>query len=341
MWKLPFVAVVTAVKSVLHRIRFGPVDPAWSWRTSTFRDVMAVLTERAIGQPPWLVPFMNRFILSGTPVDLGRVIRRGKDDLDGVPADVLTRPSPDRRTLVFLHGGAYLVGSPRFVRHVASWLTWTLRCRTYALGYRLAPLHPFPAALEDALTAYRCLLDQGQDPRTIVVAGDSAGGGLAVAMTVAARDRGMPLPGALVLLSPWTDLLASGGTMDTNVGVDYLPPVRIRDAVQLVVRDADPADPRVSVINADLTGLPPMLVCVGGNEVLHDSIVAFADKAEACGVDVERVVEPHMFHDWLTVLPNGVSSMLTVERIADFVDRHLDDELSKRDRTPIRLDALG
>ena len=337
MWKLPFIAVATALRSVVHRIRHGAVDPAWSWRTSTLRDVMAVLTEQAIGQPPWLVPFMNRFILSSTPVNLARVIRRGKDDLDGVPADVLTRPAPLRRTLLFLHGGAYVVGSPRFVRHVASWLTWTLRCRTYSIGYRLAPVHPFPAALEDALTAYRCLLDQGQDPRTIVVGGDSAGGGLAVALAVAARDRGMPLPGALVLLSPWTDLLAEGGTMVTNIGTDYLPPSRIREAVALVMRDVDPADPRVSVINADLTGLPPMLVCVGGNEVLHDSIVAFADKAEATGVVVERVVEPHMFHDWLTVLPNGVSSMLTVERISDFVDRNLDRELSARDRAPIRL----
>ena len=337
MWKLPFIAVATAVRSVLHRIRHGAVDPAWSWRTSTLRDVMAVMTEQAIGQPPWLVPFLNRFILSSTPMNLGRVIRRGKDDLDGVPADVLTRPAPERRTLLFLHGGAYVVGSPRFVRHVASWLTWVLRCRTYSLAYRLAPVHPFPAALEDALTGYRCLLDQGHDPRTIVVAGDSAGGGLAVALAVAARERGMPLPAALVLLSPWTDLLASGGTMETNVGTDYLPPVRIAEAVALVMRDVDPADPRVSVINADLTGLPPMLVCAGGNEVLHDSIVAFADKAEAAGVMVERVIEPHMFHDWLTVLPNGVSSMLTVERIADFVDAHLDRELTSRDRGPIRL----
>lgn len=334
MLKLPIIAVRELVLSLWRRIRFGPVDPAWSWRTSTMRDVLAALTDEVIMVPPWIVPQLNRFIVSGTPLSLGRVVRVGKADLDGVYSEVLTRPQSDLTTVLFLHGGAYVVGSPKFVRQITSWLTWSLRARTFAINYRLAPRHPFPAALEDALTSYRWLLDHGVDPRTIVVMGDSAGGGLTVALLVAARDEGLPLPAAAVCLSPWTDLAASGGTMETNAPTDYLPSGKIPDAVAMVLGGADPTDPRVSVVNADLTGLPPLQVFAGGNEILLDSISAFVDKARAAGVQVDYVVEPHMFHDWLTVLPGGVSSMLTMERIMDFVGDHVDRDLVVRRRGP-------
>ena len=292
MLKLPIIAVRELVRSLWRRIRFGPVDPAWSWRTSTMRDVLAALTDEVIMVPPWIVPQLNRFIVSGTPVSLGRVVRVGKADLDGVYSEVLTRPQSDLTTVLFLHGGAYVVGSPKFVRQITSWLTWSLRARTFAINYRLAPRHPFPAALEDALTSYRWLLDHGVDPRTIVVMGDSAGGGLTVALLVAARDEGLPLPSAAVCLSPWTDLAASGGTMETNAPTDYLPSGKIPDAVAMVLGGADPTDPRVSVVNADLAGLPPLQVFAGGNEILLDSISAFVDKARAAGVPVDYVIEP-------------------------------------------------
>jgi len=298
------------------------------------RDVLAELTDRVIAVPPWVVPLLNRFIVSGTPLSLGRVVRLGKADLDGVYADVLTRPESDLTTVLFLHGGAYVVGSPKFVRQITSWLTWSVRARTFAINYRLAPRHPFPAALEDALTSYRWLLDHGVDPRMIVVMGDSAGGGLTIAMLVAARDEGLPLPAAAVCLSPWTDMTTTGGTMESNAATDYLPAGKIPNAVAMVVGGADPADPRVSVINADLTGLPPLQVFAGGNEVLLDSITAFVDKARAAGVDVDYVIEPHMFHDWLTVLPGGVASMLTMERITDFVAKTIDHDLVRRQRGP-------
>ena len=169
--------------------------------------------------------------------------------------------------------------------------------------------------------------------------GDSAGGGLTVATLVAARDEGLPMPAAAVCLSPWTDLTATGGTMETNVATDYLPAGKIPHAVAMVVGDADPTDPRVSVINADLTGLPPLQVFAGGNEVLLDSITAFVDKARAADVEVDFVVEPHMYHDWLTVLPGGVASMLTVERIADFVQAKVDRTVVRRQRGPRVVDA--
>lgn len=339
MLKLPIIAIRELVLSLWRRIRFGPADPAWSWRTSTVRDVLAALTDEVIAVPPWTVPLINRFVVSGTPMSLGRVVRLGKADLDGVYADVLTRPEADLTTVLFLHGGAYVVGSPKFVRQITAWLTWSLRARTFAINYRLAPRHRFPAALEDALISYRWLLDHGVDPRTIVIMGDSAGGGLAIALLVAARDEGLPLPAAAVCLSPWTDMTASGGSMETNAATDYLPAGRIPNAVAMVVGDADPTDPRVSVINADLSGLPPLQVFAGGREVLLDSISAFVEKARAAGVEVDYVVEPHMYHDWLTVLPGGVSSMLTMERIADFVALKVDRQLVRRRRGPRVIDG--
>jgi monoterpene epsilon-lactone hydrolase len=338
MLELPVIAIRELVLSLWRRVRYGPPDPAWSWRTGTVRDVLAVLTDRVVAVPPWVVPLLNRFVVSGTPMSLGRVIRLGKADLDGVPAEVLTRPEADLTTVLYLHGGAYVVGSPRFVRQITSWLTWMLRGRTFAINYRLAPRHVFPAALDDSLTAYQWLLDHGVDPRTLVVMGDSAGGGLTVAMLLAARDAGLPLPAAAVCLSPWTDMTASGGTMETNAATDYLPAGKIPHAVQMVVGGADPADPRVSVINADLEGLPPLQVFAGGNEVLLDSITAFVEKARAAGVEVDYVIEPHMFHDWLTVLPGGVSSMLTMERINDFVRLHVAPDLVQRHRGPRIVD---
>lgn len=122
--------------------------------------------------------------------------------------------------------------------------------------------------------------------------------------------------------------------METNAPTDYLPSGKIPDAVAMVLGGADPTDPRVSVVNADLAGLPPLQVFAGGNEILLDSISAFVDKARAAGVQVDYVVEPHMFHDWLTVLPGGVSSMLTMERIMDFVGDHVDRDLVVRRRGP-------
>jgi monoterpene epsilon-lactone hydrolase len=338
MLKLPIIAIQALVVSLWRRVRFGPVDPAWSWRTSTMRDVLAALTDEVIAVPPWAIPILNRFVVSGAPMSLGRVVRLGKADLDGVYADVLTRPEADLTTVLFLHGGAYVVGSPKFVRQITSWITWSLRARTFAINYRLAPRHRFPAALEDSLTSYRWLLDHGVDPRSIVIMGDSAGGGLTVAMLVAARDEGLPMPAAAVCLSPWTDMACSGGTMESNAATDYLPANKIPHAVAMVVGDADPTDPRVSVVNADLSGLPPLLVFAGGNEVLLDSITTFVEKAQAAGVEVDYVIEPHMYHDWLTVLPGGVASMLTMERIAEFVSLKVDRDVVRRRRGPRVLD---
>ncbi|MFF0410226.1 alpha/beta hydrolase [Kitasatospora sp. NPDC004745] len=210
-------------------------------------------------------------------------------------------------TILYFHGGGWVFGSPE----TALGLTGNLVARTglgaYSVDYRLAPEHPFPAAIEDTLSAYRALLDRGEDPSTIVFAGDSAGGGLAVTTCLAARDAGLPLPAALLALSPGVDATRSGESMDTKEGVD---PIFTRAALAhtgaLYLAGADPHQPLLSpAVLADLTGFPPMLIQVGANELLLDDSTRLAARARAAGVDVVLDVTadvPHVFQAFAGVL---------------------------------------
>ncbi|MFJ9608902.1 alpha/beta hydrolase [Kitasatospora sp. NPDC101176] len=210
-------------------------------------------------------------------------------------------------TILYFHGGGWVFGSPE----TALGLTGNLVARTglgaYSVDYRLAPEHPFPAAIEDTLSAYRALLDRGEDPSTIVFAGDSAGGGLAVTTCLAARDADLPLPAALLALSPGVDATRSGESMDTKEGVD---PIFTRAALAhtgaLYLAGADPHQPLLSpAVLADLTGFPPMLIQVGANELLLDDSTRLAARARAAGVDVVLDVTadvPHVFQAFAGVL---------------------------------------
>ncbi|WP_411124026.1 alpha/beta hydrolase [Streptomyces sp. x-19] len=214
---------------------------------------------------------------------------------------------PDAGTILYFHGGGWVFGSPE----TALSLTGNLVARTglgaYSLDYRLAPEHPFPAAIEDGLSAYRALLDRGEDPSAIVVAGDSAGGGLAVTTCLAARDAGLPLPAALLAFSPGTDATRTGASMDTKEDID---PIFTRAALEhtgaMHLAGADPRQPLLSpAVHADLTGLPPMLIQVGANEMLLDDSTRLAARASAAGVDVILDVTadvPHVFQSFAGVL---------------------------------------
>jgi acetyl esterase/lipase len=177
----------------------------------------------------------------------------------------------------------------------------------YSVDYRLAPEHPFPAAIEDTLSAYRALLDSGQDPSTIVFAGDSAGGGLTVTTCLAARDAGLPLPAAIVAFSPGLDATRTGESMDTKAGID---PLLSREAVQQTgatyLAGADPHQPLLSpAVLADPTGFPPILLQVGANEILLDDSTRMAARASAAGVDVILDITadvPHVFQSFVGML---------------------------------------
>ncbi|MGV9270884.1 alpha/beta hydrolase [Kitasatospora sp. NPDC003701] len=210
-------------------------------------------------------------------------------------------------TILYFHGGGWVFGSPE----TALSLTGNLVARTgftaYSLDYRLAPEHPFPAAIEDVLSAYRALLDSGEDPSTIAFAGDSAGGGLSITTCLALRDAGLPMPAAIVAFSPGLDATRTGESMDTKEGID---PIFTRESLghtgDMYLAGADPHQPLLSpAVLADLTGFPPMLLQAGTNEVLLDDSTRMAARARAAGVDVILDITadvPHVFQSFAGVL---------------------------------------
>ena len=199
--------------------------------------------------------------------------------------------------LLYLHGGAWVMGSPRTHRALVADLAVGAGVRALSLGYRLAPEHPYPAALDDCLEAYGWLLAQGIAPERIVVAGDSAGGNLALAMLLRLRDAGSPLPAGAVLLSPVTDLGQSGASHTTRKALDpYLAKADLGPFISAYAGAQDLLQPYLSPLAGDLHGLPPLLVHVGDHEVLLDDAVRLGERARAAGVEERTVVWPGMTH---------------------------------------------
>jgi len=222
-------------------------------------------------------------------------------DVDGIRGEWTTAPGSDAtRALLYFHGGGYCSGSIRSHRSLVAEAGRAAKVRTLAVAYRLAPEHPFPAALDDALTAWRYLRGQGFAPDHIAIGGDSAGGGLTIALINRLRAAGEPLPGCAWLISPWTDLTLTGSTLASKDAVDplihkaYL--AELADAY--VPRDMDRTDPRISPLFADLAGFPPTLIQVGACETLLADATRFAASAGAANVAVTLEVWPDMIHAW-------------------------------------------
>jgi epsilon-lactone hydrolase len=247
-------------------------------------------------------------------------------EANGVPAEWVTPAGVgDGRVLLYLHGGAYQIGSPATLRHMIAQLCGAAGARALSVDYRLAPEHPFPAALDDAVAAYRWLLAGGTDPATIAVAGDSAGGGLALGTLVALRDAGDPMPAAAVLLSPWTDLALTGESLRTREAVDVMvKPGSMHETAGIYLAGQDPRHPYASPLYADLGGLPPLLIHVGDAEVVLDDSTRVAARARDAGVDVTLEVwdeMPHVFHAWAGLLPESDQA---IQRIGAWLqDRYL------------------
>jgi acetyl esterase/lipase len=201
--------------------------------------------------------------------------------------------------VLYLHGGAYVIGGVHTHRGLTGGVSRSSGARVLSVDYRLAPEHPYPAAVEDAVAAYGFLLEQGIRPEAIAIAGDSAGGGLTVATLLALREAGEPLPAAGVLISPWLDLSLSGETLKTKAAED---PLVTQDLLartaEAYLAGADPTTPTASPLFADLAGLPPLLVQVGSAETLLDDSRRFAERAVAAGVDVTLEVWDEMIHVW-------------------------------------------
>lgn len=221
-------------------------------------------------------------------------------DAGGVPAEWVTTPvSRSDRAILYVHGGCYIAGSRATVRECCSRVARAAEARVLNVDYRLAPEHPFPAALDDVVAAYAWLLSTGQDPRRTAIAGESAGGGLTIAALMKIRDDGrLPLPALGIPISPWIDMTLGHQTLVRNVGRDIASVVPLQIGAQHYVGTGDPRGGYVSPLYGDLAGLPPLLIQVGGGEVLLDDGIAIAHKARRAGVDVTLEVWPDMVHVW-------------------------------------------
>jgi len=221
-------------------------------------------------------------------------------DAGGIAAEWSLAPGSDSsKVLLFFHGGGYCSGSIASHRGMVTEAGRAAKARTLAVGYRLAPEHPFPAALEDALAAFDFLLRHGIAPAHIALGGDSAGGGLTLAALTRLRDIGKPLPGCAWLVSPWVDLQMTGASLVDKADVDPLiQKPYLEELAAAFLAGADPAGPLVSPLHADLAGLPPMLVQVGSAETLLDDALRIARRAGAADVPVSLEIWPHMIHAW-------------------------------------------
>jgi monoterpene epsilon-lactone hydrolase len=241
----------------------------------------------------------------------------------GVSAEWIEAPNAGLGVLLYLHGGAYALGSIDTHREFVARLARATKTRGLAIDYRLAPEHPFPAALEDATAAYRWLVAQGYAPSRIIIAGDSAGGGLALATLVALRDAGKPLPAGAVCISPWTDLALTGASIRSKAQVDpILDPESSERYARYYAGELELTSPLISPLYADLKGLPPLLIQVGTDEILLDDATRCAENAREAGVDVTLEIWDEMFHvfQMARLLPETKKA---VAHIAEFVSRSL------------------
>jgi acetyl esterase/lipase len=257
---------------------------------------------------------------STASVTCERVSAGGVDGEWISPAD-----TPLDKAILYFHGGGFRIGSVVSHRDLIAQIALASGCRVLAINYRLAPEHRFPAALDDALAAYGWMLDRGLRPDNIAFAGDSAGGNLVLSAMLALRERGLPLPVSAVLMSPWTDLAATGASYVSRAEADpiHQRPMILALAKNYLGGQGDPRDPLVSPLYADLQGLPPLLIQVGDRETVLDDSVMFADLARAAGIDVSLEVWDGMIHVFQMFGAELPEAHQAIASIAQFLKRHL------------------
>jgi monoterpene epsilon-lactone hydrolase len=286
-------------------------------------------TLRTAPQPSEMVPVEQMresfaAFMASFPVPAG--VQRTPIELAGRPA-LLVEPNGAARpgTILYFHGGSFSLGSPETAMSLTANLVTRTGVRAISLDYRLAPEHPFPAAIDDCVAAFRALLDSSVGPESIVFAGDSAGGGLTVTTCLAARSAGLPMPAAIAAFSPGLDHTRSGASMSTKEGID---PFFTRDGMgrigNMYLGGQDPNQPLLApAVTADLTGLPPVLLQVGTHELLLDDSVRLAERARDAGIDVILDITagvPHVFQAFVGTLDEAAQAL---DRAALFLTQHL------------------
>jgi epsilon-lactone hydrolase len=304
-----------------RRLVRGPVLPGWSWNFEAATYFLKAQCRTAFDMPD---------------------IENGREYLDALvfnsPALARVRIEPvaapvrgqwyepgtqeGGRTLLYLHGGGYAYYA-RAHRNLIALVALAARARTFALDYRLIPEHPFPAQLEDARAAYRWMLDSGVDPGRLVVAGDSAGGNLALGLLLSLRDSHAPLPALAICLSPWTDVANSGTSMTANEKYDNVERRMVVKWAQWLCHGADPCSPLISPIRSDLGGLPPIYVQAGDAEILYDMIQTFVARAKEQRAEVTLDVWKHMNHEFQAYGEFMTQSQEALGRIGQMIDDNI------------------
>jgi epsilon-lactone hydrolase len=297
-----------------------------SWQARCANALVRLLMRHETRGSERRMALMARFA-TGTPLafqwlrTFGVKIERVRSD--GLSGEWQIPPQAERGTILYLHGGGYIAGSAASFRPLSVGLARRSRRRVFSLDYRRAPEHRFPAALEDAVHAYRWLLGMGIEPRRLALAGDSAGGGLVIAALMRLRDTGVPLPAAGVCICPWTDLAATGETLRTNNGrcASFLP-ATIPKYARVYLGDASDRDPYASPVFGDLSGLPPLLLQAASNELLLDDARRIHLQVEKAGGISELEVFDDLFHDWPILDGFLPEARLALEQAAAFLDEH-------------------
>jgi monoterpene epsilon-lactone hydrolase len=311
---------VHAVVRLRRKIR-GPMRPSWDARFETWATVL-----HHYGKRSHLLPLSSqrRAAAGFLPKRNTREMRYESVDANGVKSEWFHPTGCDEsRVLMYVHGGGYCLGSIDTHRDPVARLCAAARVRGFVPEYRLAPEHPFPAQLEDAVASYRWLLDQGVLPSRILLAGESAGGGLLLSLLISLRDAGAPLPAAAVCVSPWVDLEMTGQSMQDNARFDYVARHVLRQNVRYFVPNGDTRNPLAAPLHADLRGLPPLLVLAGEAETLLDDARRIAARASQHGVDVTLEIEPDMIHAWHMFANAFPRARATIDRMAAFVGAHI------------------
>ncbi|TFG15195.1 MAG: alpha/beta hydrolase [Promethearchaeota archaeon] len=264
--------------------------------------------------------------------DLAKLVKVPKDvkiqkvDIDGMPAEWISAPGTEEdKVVLYLHGGGYISGSINSHRELVSSISRVSKARILIIDYRLAPEHPFPAAVEDSTKAFKWLIENQQiNPRNIIIAGDSAGGGLTFATLLNLRDNGMILPVAAIGLSPWTDLGITGETYKTKIKEDPMVSLDgiIFDAI-LYLGDTDYKNPLASPLYANLNGLPPILILVGTAELLLDDSRRFAERAKHAGIDITLDIWDDMLHVFPAFAAFAPEGQKGIEKMGEFIKKYL------------------
>jgi acetyl esterase/lipase len=317
-----YCVVTSSVRVFFQRLLRGPREPSWTLPFEVAVDVTRRFMANGFAEAVAGLPVSD----AAVPRDpfLARKVTLHREDLAGLRAEIHTPVTwkPGEPTLLYWHGGGYISCSPRTHRELCSRIALHSGARCIVPRYMKAPEHPFPTALDSAVACYRALLERGVAPSTLFVGGDSAGGGLALAMTLRLRDAGAALPRAAVLLSPWVDLTGSGESV-RSATLDILDATMIAHGAALYAGGTSLRDPHVSPLHAELQDLPPLLVQTGEHEVFFSENHSFVARARAAGVRVTHEVAPGMTHVFQSLAMLGGRGREAIRSIGRFVRSEL------------------